>query len=194
MSGTRQVRVRGPASTANLGPGFDALGMALGLYNEVEVELTGDGLSLEVQGEGAERLQALGERNLVARSVTGTLERLGGPPGGVPVPGGSTKPVGRGEGGGSHAAGVGHRGWAGRRRADGGLLEGPGERHGSPAATADRPRGVESSLRRESRLLLCCYFRSSARLTTRVSMRLRRSWVIGWQGGGPRSGNGEEVR
>jgi len=60
MSDQRKVRVRVPASTANLGPGFDALGMALGLYNEVEVELTGDGLSLEVQGEGAERLQALG--------------------------------------------------------------------------------------------------------------------------------------
>jgi homoserine kinase len=77
MSDRRQVRVRVPASTANLGPGFDALGMALGLYNEIEVALEGDGLRLEVDGEGAERLQALGGRNLVSRSVMETLERLG---------------------------------------------------------------------------------------------------------------------
>ena len=77
MSDRRQVRVRVPASTANLGPGFDALGMALALYNEIEVELAGTGLTLTVEGEGAERLQALGERNLVARSVAETLERLG---------------------------------------------------------------------------------------------------------------------
>ncbi|MEK6716133.1 MAG: homoserine kinase, partial [candidate division NC10 bacterium] len=76
MTNRRQVRVRVPASTANLGPGFDALGMALALYNEIEVELTGTGLQLEIEGEGAERLQALGERNLVARSGTETLERL----------------------------------------------------------------------------------------------------------------------
>ncbi len=77
MSDWRQVRVRVPASTANLGPGFDALGMALALYNEIEVELAGTGLQLEIEGEGAERLQALRERNLVARSVAETLERLG---------------------------------------------------------------------------------------------------------------------
>lgn len=77
MSDRRLVRVRVPASTANLGPGFDALGMALGLYNEIEVEITGIGLSLEVEGDGAERLQALGTQNLVARAVAGTLEKLG---------------------------------------------------------------------------------------------------------------------
>jgi homoserine kinase len=77
MSDRREVRVRVPASTANLGPGFDVLGMALGLYNEIEVALEGVGLRLEVEGEGAERLQVLGDRNLVARSVSETLERLG---------------------------------------------------------------------------------------------------------------------
>jgi homoserine kinase len=59
--------------------------MALGLYNEIEVELTGTGLTLEVEGEGAERLQALGEQNLVARSVTETLRRLGIHAGGIRV-------------------------------------------------------------------------------------------------------------
>jgi len=77
VSERRFVRVHVPASTANLGPGFDALGMALGLYNEVEVELVGHGLALEITGEGADRLQALGDRNLVARSVTQTLRHFG---------------------------------------------------------------------------------------------------------------------
>jgi homoserine kinase len=73
------VRVWVPASTANLGAGFDALGMALGLYNEIEAERggVGNGLRLAIEGEGAERLQALGAQNLVARAVTGTLARLG---------------------------------------------------------------------------------------------------------------------
>jgi len=104
VSDQRKVRVRVPASTANLGPGFDALGMALGLYNEVEVELTGDTLTLEIRGEGAERLQALGERNLVARSVTGTLERLGVPAGGIRIRMENRIPLSRGLGSSSAAA------------------------------------------------------------------------------------------
>jgi len=77
MGEQRYVKVRVPASSANLGPGFDALGLALGLYNDVEVEVAGRGLALEISGEGAERLQALGERNLVARTVTQTLRHFG---------------------------------------------------------------------------------------------------------------------
>ena len=81
------VRVWVPASTANLGAGFDALGMALGLYNEIEVERggDGDGMRLTIEGEGAERLQALGAQNLVARAVSGTLGHLGMPPAGISV-------------------------------------------------------------------------------------------------------------
>ncbi|MBV9846937.1 MAG: homoserine kinase, partial [Kutzneria sp.] len=44
----RTVRVRVPASTANLGSGFDALGMALGLYDVVEVREAEHGLVVEV--------------------------------------------------------------------------------------------------------------------------------------------------
>ena len=77
MGKRRWVRLRVPASTANLGAGFDALGMALGLYNEIELERTGSGMRLEIEGEGAERLQALGVQNLVARAVTATLTHLG---------------------------------------------------------------------------------------------------------------------
>jgi homoserine kinase len=104
MTGRRQVRVRVPASTANLGPGFDALGMALGLYNEIEVELAGTGLALEVEGEGAEKLHMLGERNLVARSVTETLARLGVRADGIRIRMVNRIPLSRGLGSSSAAA------------------------------------------------------------------------------------------
>ena len=93
-----------PASIANLGPGFDALGMALGLYNEIEVEVAGVGLRLDVEGEGAERLQSLGRQNLVARAVTGTLERLGRPAEGLRVRMVNRIPLSRGLGSSSAAA------------------------------------------------------------------------------------------
>ena len=50
-----RVRVRVPATTANLGPGFDSLGLALGLYNEVELALA-EQTSVVITGEGAESL------------------------------------------------------------------------------------------------------------------------------------------
>lgn len=45
-----------PASSANLGPGFDTLGLAVSLYDTVEVEVTDSGLEVEVFGEGADEL------------------------------------------------------------------------------------------------------------------------------------------
>ncbi len=104
--GTRQlVRVRVPASTANLGAGFDALGMALGLYNEIEVEggVDDDALRLAIEGEGAERLRTLGAQNLVVRAVTGTLAHLGMPPAGIAVRMISRIPLSRGLGSSSAA-------------------------------------------------------------------------------------------
>ncbi len=44
--------VRTPATVANLGPGFDCLGIALDLWNEMEVEIAGDRLNLTIEGEG----------------------------------------------------------------------------------------------------------------------------------------------
>ena len=41
------------ASSANLGPGFDSVGLALSLYDEIIVETTDSGLVVEVEGEGA---------------------------------------------------------------------------------------------------------------------------------------------
>jgi homoserine kinase len=72
------VRVRVPATSANLGPGFDALGLALTLYNEVH--LTGwaapgfPPLTVSVQGEGAGRIP-LDRTNLVVRCVERVFSR-----------------------------------------------------------------------------------------------------------------------
>ncbi len=56
MDATPRVRVRVPASTANLGPGFDSLALALDLWNEAEFSLEGRGLEVLVSGEGEGRL------------------------------------------------------------------------------------------------------------------------------------------
>ncbi|MBZ0168316.1 Homoserine kinase [Candidatus Methylomirabilis lanthanidiphila] len=93
-----RVRVRVPASTANLGPGFDTLGMALSLYNEVELSDEGDGLQLEVEGEGKAELELAGERNLSVRAVRETLRELGCQPSGLRVRQINRIPLGRGLG------------------------------------------------------------------------------------------------
>lgn len=52
----RQVTVRVPASSANLGPGYDSLGLALAHYDDLTVTRTGSGLSFELTGEGADQV------------------------------------------------------------------------------------------------------------------------------------------
>jgi homoserine kinase len=70
-----RVHVRVPATSANLGPGFDALGLALSLYNEVVAEER-DGVTVAIQGEGADRLSRDGG-NVVARGVKLAFEAAG---------------------------------------------------------------------------------------------------------------------
>jgi homoserine kinase len=70
-----RVQVRVPASSANLGPGFDALGLALALYNDVTLEES-DRVSLTITGEGAGRLDS-GPENVVARGVLMAVEAAG---------------------------------------------------------------------------------------------------------------------
>jgi homoserine kinase len=72
-----RVRVRVPATSANLGPGFDALGLALALYNEVTLE-EADGVSVAVEGEGSGRLDE-GAKNVVARGIALAFEVAGRP-------------------------------------------------------------------------------------------------------------------
>jgi homoserine kinase len=66
-----------PATSANLGPGFDALGLALGWYDDVSAAvLDGPGLDIEIEGTGAGDLPR-DERHLVVRAMTATFQALG---------------------------------------------------------------------------------------------------------------------
>lgn len=67
------VTVTVPASTANLGPGFDCLGLALGLYDIVEVEVIDKGLVVEVIGEGEDELPRDGSHLVVKAIRSGLL-------------------------------------------------------------------------------------------------------------------------
>ncbi|MFI7445476.1 homoserine kinase [Nonomuraea indica] len=80
------VRVRVPATSANLGPGFDTLGLALEMHDEVEARLTAEpGIRVTVEGEGAGELD-LGEGHLVVRAMRRAFERMGVPqPAGIEV-------------------------------------------------------------------------------------------------------------
>ncbi len=71
------ITVRVPATTANLGPGFDCLGMALDLWNEVRVT-SADHVSVSVEGEGADTLPT-GAGNLVYRSIERLFQAAGLP-------------------------------------------------------------------------------------------------------------------
>ncbi|QLL06135.1 homoserine kinase [Mycobacterium vicinigordonae] len=64
------------ASSANLGPGFDSLGMALSLCDEIVVETTGSGLAVVVEGEGADQVP-LGPEHLVVRAIERGLHAAG---------------------------------------------------------------------------------------------------------------------
>jgi homoserine kinase len=82
MGRPREVRVRVPASSANLGPGFDSLGLALGLYDEVEVAVAADGVVIEVAGEGAGRVPC-DETHLVVRAMRSAWDVVGDAPPGI---------------------------------------------------------------------------------------------------------------
>lgn len=91
------VRVRVPASSANLGPGFDSFGLALAWYDDVVVRVAESGLAIDVAGEGADRVRR-DKRNLVARAIRATFDALGGQPRGLEVVCANRIPHGRGLG------------------------------------------------------------------------------------------------
>ena len=70
------VRVRVPGSSANIGPGFDSIGLALGIWDEYVVTVTSQqGLHIEVAGEGAGDVPC-DERHLVRRSMLLAWQQL----------------------------------------------------------------------------------------------------------------------
>src|SRR5690349_1000486 len=78
------VQVRTPATSANLGPGFDALGLALTLHDDLSARVTGDSWTVTVTGEGAGELPT-DESHLVVRAMLATFDELGARPPGVAV-------------------------------------------------------------------------------------------------------------
>ncbi|MCW2768823.1 MAG: homoserine kinase [Aeromicrobium sp.] len=96
------VTVRIPASSANLGPGFDALGLAVTLYDDVTAEVTTSGLDIHVTGEGQHGVP-LDETHLVVEAMHAAFDLLGGRPEGLRLTCVNQIPHGRGLGSSSAA-------------------------------------------------------------------------------------------
>lgn len=76
------VRVSVPATSANLGPGFDSLGLALSLRDELEAEVLPDGLVVDVAGAGADGVPR-DESHLVVRAMRAAFDLMGEQPPGL---------------------------------------------------------------------------------------------------------------
>ncbi|MFQ5435566.1 MAG: homoserine kinase, partial [Anaerolineae bacterium] len=88
------ITVTIPATTANLGPGFDCLGLALALYNDITLTAVPGNLHIIIEGEGADELPA-DESNLVYQAAARVFDWVGKRPSGLRnhqrnrIPGGS---------------------------------------------------------------------------------------------------------
>ena len=76
MVENKSVTIHVPATTANLGPGFDCLALALDLWNEVTVSFEGQRLNIEVIGEGEETLSQ-DETNLIFQAFALAARKYG---------------------------------------------------------------------------------------------------------------------
>ena len=97
----KSVMVKVPATTGNMGPGFDCLGMALDIWNSIRVDLGPAGM--EIEGEGADSLPR-GHQNLVFVCFSRVFEEIGRPVPAVRIVCRNEIPLGRGLG--SSAAAV----------------------------------------------------------------------------------------
>ena len=94
----RSVSVKVPATTANLGPGLDTLGLALAVYDELEVTVRETpGATVEVHGVGHGVVET-DETNLVVRSMATVFDHYGIPVPGVDLVAHNVIPHGRGMG------------------------------------------------------------------------------------------------
>lgn len=91
------VRVKVPATTANVGPAFDCLGIALSLYNTLEAEVIPEGLIIEVTGRDSQSVER-NESNLIYRSMKYCFDKVGYQPGGVKITQYNEIPISRGLG------------------------------------------------------------------------------------------------
>ena len=92
------TRVRVPATSANLGPGFDAFGLAVTLYDDVIAQITDEsGVRVDVHGEGADGVPR-DHRHLVAKTMMRAFDVMGGRPRGLDLVCANRIPHGRGLG------------------------------------------------------------------------------------------------
>src|SRR5918994_4685929 len=96
------VRVSVPATSANLGPGFDSLGLAMSLRDRLEAEVTEGGLRIEVTGAGADDVPR-DESHLVVRSMRAAFAAMDADPSGLVLRCDNVIPHGRGLGSSSAA-------------------------------------------------------------------------------------------
>ncbi len=92
-----KVVVKAPATTANLGPGFDTLGLALNMYNTVELEETCSGLAIECSGEGSDALPK-DESNIIYKAIDQVFRQVGYSPRGLHIKLHNEIPLARGLG------------------------------------------------------------------------------------------------
>lgn len=97
------VAVKVPGTSGNLGPGFDCLGMAHDIWDDVEATLMAGGSSVTIIGEGQDTLPR-DESHLIVRALHATLEWAGAPLAGVRLTCHNRIPHGRGLGSSAAAA------------------------------------------------------------------------------------------
>ena len=83
FAGAPELVIKTPATSANMGPGFDCLGMAVALYNELWVKRLAEGESstISVEGYGAGEAESLD--NLIYQTYLDAMAKAGKEP--VPV-------------------------------------------------------------------------------------------------------------
>ena len=92
------VQVQVPASSANLGPGFDCLGLALNMNDRYMAQVMDEpGVDIDVTGEGAENIPTT-DKNLVIKAMHKGFDFLGGRPRGIALRQLNVIPHGRGLG------------------------------------------------------------------------------------------------
>jgi homoserine kinase len=110
MSAESPVRfsVRAPATSGNIGAGFDCLALTLDLWNEAHIELAGEGIQIHLGGEFTEQIPA-DETNLIVHTITRRLSQLGVPrPRGLRVSCVNNIPPNSGLGSSSSVLAIGH--------------------------------------------------------------------------------------
>ena len=90
------IKVKVPASSANMGAGFDTLGVAVGLYNRLRIEEIPEGLEIKTYNSGGYVLQ--NENNLIYRAMRVVFEEVGYNPTGIRIVQNSAVPMTRGLG------------------------------------------------------------------------------------------------